>query len=134
MKEAAAQHPVAQMSAEERIALSEGRWQQSEQEIKNEIVRQAVEGRVVREVIRFPDGTEQVKVTKTEGIDPALLRALSTHHDRWARQLNNQISPDAGVSQVNVAVLQDFMGQGAGEKQLTATEWNSGQQDPVVDV
>lgn len=122
------------MSAEERIALSEGRWQQSEQEIKNEIVRQAVEGRVVREVIRFPDGTEQVKVTKTEGIDPALLRALSTHHDRWARQLNNQISPDAGVSQVNVAVLQDFMGQGAGEKQLTATEWNSGQQDPVVDV
>ncbi|WP_255444602.1 hypothetical protein [Synechococcus sp. PROS-U-1] len=127
MKEAASQHPVVQMSTDERIALSEARWQQSEDEIKNEICRQLLEGRVTREVIRFSDGTEQVKITKSESVDPALLRALSTHHDRRARQLNNQLSPDAGVSQVNVAVVQDFLKQGEGGKQLTASDWNDNQ-------
>ena len=117
VQEAARQHPVVKMSMEERIALSEARWQQSEEEIKMAIARQAAEGRVVREVIRYPDGKEQVKITKEEGVDPALLRALSTHHDRRARQLNNQISPEAGVSQVQVNVLKDFIGQGSEGKQ-----------------
>ena len=133
VKEAAAQHPVTKMSMDERIALSEARWQQSEEEIKMAITRQAAEGRIVREVIRYPDGKEQVKVTKEDGVDPALLRALSTHHDRRARQLNNQISPDAGVSQVQVNVLKDFIGQGDGNKAITAADWNN-TQDPPIDV
>ena len=131
VKEAAAQHPVVKMSMEERIALSEARWQQSEEEIKMAIARQAAEGRIVREVIRYSDGKEQVKVTKEDGVDPALLRALSTHHDRRARQLNNQISPEAGVSQVNVAVVQDFLKQGEGAKTLSASDWNSSQDAPI---
>ena len=125
VKEAAAQHPVVQMTVEERIALSEARWQQSEEEIKNEICRQLMEGREVKEVLTLPDGSVQTKVTHTKGVDPALLRALSTHHDSRARQLNNQISPEAGVSQVNVAVVQDFLKQGDGAKQITAADWNS---------
>ena len=133
IKEAAAQHPVVQLSTEERIALSEARWQASEDEIKAEITRQLHEGRVVREVIRFPDGTEQVKVTKSEGIDPALLRALSTHHDRRARQLNNQLSPDSNVQAVNVNVVKEFLQQGDGSQgRLSASEWND--QQGAIDV
>jgi len=136
IKEAASQHPVVKLSMEERIALSEARWQQSEDEIKCEIARQLSEGRETVEVLKLPDGSIQQKVTRIKGVDPALLRALSTHHDRRARQLNNQISPDAGVNQVNVAVVQDFLKQADSGKALTATDWNQGQQgdEGTIDV
>lgn len=132
IKEAAQQHPVAQMSTEERIALSEARWQQSEEEIKCEIARQLAEGRETVEVLKLPDGSIQQRVTRIKGVDPALLRALSTHHDRRARQLNNQLSPDAGVTQVNVSMVKEFLSQSDNSGKLSAAEWNESQS--VVDV
>ena len=136
IKKAAADHPVMALDLNERIALSEARWQRSEDEIRQEISRQLAEGRVTREVVRFSDGSEQVKITKAEGVDPALLRALSTHTDRRARQLNNQIAPDANMTAVNVNVVQDFLKQADGGKSLTAADWNHGQQQPddAIDV
>ena len=134
VKEAAAQHPVVAMSTEERIALSEARWQQSEDEIKAEITRQLHEGRETVEVLRLPDGSVQQRVTRIKGVDPALLRALSTHHDRRARQLNNQLSPDTGITQVNVSMVKEFLQQGDGGGKLTASEWNDSQTQRVVDV
>ena len=100
IQQSARNHPVNKLSLNERMAISEERWNISEREMREEIQEQRRNGRVVREIIRLPNGQEQVKVTKTEGVDPALLRALSTHHDRRARQLNNQLSPDAGVQAV----------------------------------
>ena len=52
------------------------------------------------------------------------LRALSTHHDRRARQLNNQLSPDAGLQQVNVNLVKDFLSQGDTQGKLGAQQWN----------
>ena len=131
IKEVAAAHPVNKLSLEERLALSEARWEQSEAEIKEAIAEQRANGRIVEEVIRFPDGSEQTKVTRTGGVDPALLRAYSTHHDRRARQLNNQAGADAGVQNVNVNVVRDFLGQAdKPAARLSADEWN----DNVVDV
>ena len=128
IKEAAAEHPVVSLSLEERIALSEARWQSSEDEIKTEIARQLMEGRETIEVLKLPDGSIQQKVTRTKGVDPALLRALSTHHDRRARQLNNQLSPDSSVQSVNVNVVREFLQQGESNKgHLTAAEWNAEQ-------
>ena len=124
IQEAAASHPVTQMPLEQRIALSEARWQQSEQEMVDAIAEQRANGRVTQEVIEFPDGTVQKKVTREAGVDPRLLRCLSTHHDRRARQLNNQVSPDVGVSQVNVNVVKDFLSQGETKGSLSAASWN----------
>ena len=124
IKQAAKNHPINKLSLDERMAISEERWNRSEQEIREEIQEQRRNGRIVREVIRLPNGLEQVKVTKTEGVDPALLRALSTHHDRRARQLNNQLSPDAGVQAVQVNVVKDFIQQGDTSGKLTPEQWN----------
>ena len=135
IKSAAALHPVNQLDYNERMALSEERWNLSEAQIREEIQQQRIRGRVTKTVTRFPDGKEQVEVTKHEGVDPALLRCLSTHHDRRARQLNNQISPDAGVNQVNVSLVQDFLGQGESTSKLSAAAWNEAQQEqPTIDV
>ena len=133
IKQAAAQHPVTALDLNERIALSEARWQTSEDEIRGEIVRQQKEGQIWREVTRHPDGTETVTIRKTYGVDPALLRALSTHHDRRARQLNNQLSPDQNVQAVNVSIVKDFLQQadGAGAR-LTPEQWN--EQQGSIDV
>jgi len=124
IKRAAKKHPVNKLSMEERMAVAEERSNLSEQEMREEIQEQRRNGRIVREVIRLPNGQEQVKVTKTEGVDPALLRALSTHHDRRARQLNNQLSPDAGVQAVQVNVVKDFIAQGDTSGKLTPEQWN----------
>ncbi|WP_028951767.1 TrfB-related DNA-binding protein [Synechococcus sp. CC9616] len=124
IKSVAKAHPINKLSMEERMALSEERWNLSEREMREEIQEQRRSGRVVREVIRLPNGHEQVKVTKTEGVDPALLRALSTHHDRRARQLNNQLSPDAGVQAVQVNVVRDFLQQGDTSGKLSPEQWN----------
>ena len=78
----------------------------------------------MREVIRFPDGKEQVKVTKEEGVDPGLLRTLSTHIDRRNRQAQNQMSPDAGIQAVQVNVVKDFIQQGDTHGKLSAEQWN----------
>ena len=124
IKRAAKNHPVNRLSLEERMAVAEERWNLSEQEMREEIQEQRRNGRIVREVTRLPSGHEQVKVTKTEGVDPALLRALSTHHDRRARQLNNQLSPDAGIQAVQVNVVKDFIQQGDNQGKLSADQWN----------
>ena len=112
IKEAAKANPIVALSYEERAALAEAKWNQVEHEIRDEIHEQRSKGRIVREVIRFPDGKEQVKITKEEGVDPALLRTLSTHIDRRNRQAQNQLSPDAGLQQVNVNVVREFLNQG----------------------
>ena len=92
--------------------------------MREEIEEQRRKGRVTREVTRFSDGSEQVKITKTEGIDPALLRALSTHIDRRNRQAQNQMAPDVTTNQVNVAVVRDFLSQGETKGSLSAASWN----------
>ena len=124
IKEAAKQHPTVSLSYEERAALAEAKWNQGEAELREEIEEQRRKGRVTREVTRFSDGSEQVKITKTEGIDPALLRALSTHIDRRNRQAQNQMAPDVTTNQVNVAVVRDFLSQGETKGSLSAASWN----------
>ena len=124
IKQSAKAHPINQLTLEERMAVSEERWNLSEQEIREEIQEQRRSGRIVREVIRLPNGQEQVKVTKTEGVDPSLLRALSTHHDRRARQLNNQMAPDTAVQAVQVNVVRDFLQQGDTAGKLSPEQWN----------
>ena len=122
-------NPVNNLSFEERAALSEARWQMSENQIREEIQRQRLEGRTVTRTTIFPDGTKQIETTQEHSIDPALLRALSTHHDRRNRHALNQASPDAAQTNVQVAVLQDFMSQGNGglDQKLSASEWNARQ-------
>jgi len=127
IKQAAKNHPVVALSLEERIALSEARWQLSEDELIEQIAYQRVHGRVTTERVMLPDGGVQVKEIHVQGVDPALLRALSNHHDRRARQLNNQISPDAGMQQVHVNVMKDFLGQGETKGSLSASSWNERQ-------
>lgn len=126
---------MVKLDLNERIALSEARWQTSEDELRTAIAEQRIEGRIVQKVITYPDGTKQTKVTREKGVDPALLRALSTHHDRRARQLNNQLAPDQSIQQVNVGIVKDFLGQakGAAAPQLTPEAWNQ-QQSGAIDV
>lgn len=125
IKQAAAKHPVNSLSLEERIALSEARWQISEDELRCEINQQRINGRIIQEVTTFPDGSTQIKQINERGVDPALLRALSMHHDRRARQLNNQVGTDATVQQVNVNMVKDFLGQAdAPSARLTPEQWN----------
>jgi len=133
IKQFAQAHPVTKLDLAERLALSEARWQQSEDELRAAIAEQQRDGRIVQEVITFPDGSQQKKVTREKGVDPALLRALSTHHDRRARQLNNQLSPDQNVQAVNVSIVKDFLQQadGAGAR-LTPEQWN--EQQGSIDV
>tara|TARA_Y100000385_G_C12921939_1_gene562975 strand:+ start:320 stop:712 length:393 start_codon:yes stop_codon:yes gene_type:complete len=66
IKNCAKHHPINQLSLEERMAVSEERWNLSEQEMREEIHQQRGNGRTVTEVIRLPNAQEQVKVTKTE--------------------------------------------------------------------
>ena len=134
IKKAAAEHPVNKLSLDERLALSEERWNKSEEQIKLEIARQQQEGRETVEVLKLPDGSIQQRITKVRGVDPALLRALSTHHDRRARQLNNQLAPDTGITQVNVSMVREFLQQGDGGGKLTAAEWNDHQSQAPIDV
>jgi hypothetical protein len=73
-------------------------------------------------------------VTSQEGVDPALLRAFSTHIDRRNRQSQNQLSPDAGMQQVNVNVVKDFLAQGESAGKLSAADWNGQEEQPAIDV
>ena len=135
IKEAAKQNPIVQLSYEERAALAEAKWQQVEDEIRQEIDGQRRNGRIVREVIRYPDGKEQVRVTRDEGVDPSLLRTLSTHTDRRNRQAQNQMAPDQAVNAVQVNVVRDFLQQGESTSKLSAAAWNEQQQEqPAIDV
>ena len=127
IKEAARQNPIVQLSYEERAALAEAKWQQVEDEIRQEIDEQRRNGRIVREVIRYPDGKEQVRVTRDEGVDPSLLRTLSTHTDRRNRQAQNQMAPDQAVNAVQVNVVRDFLQQGESTSKLSADAWNEQQ-------
>ena len=87
--------------------------------------------RIVTKTTTDPYGKVTTEVTHQKGVDPALLRALSTHHDRRARQLNNQISPDASMQAVQVNVVKDFIQQGESQGRLSAEDWNQSQ---AVDV
>ena len=64
IKQAAAEHPVTRLDLNERIALSEARWQTSEDELIDAINEQRRDGRITREVVRHPDGTETVTITR----------------------------------------------------------------------
>ena len=90
---------VNKLSLDERMAISEERWNLNEQEMRQAIADQRANGRTVTETITEPSGriTPRSLIRRER---PALLRALSAHHDRRARQLNNQIGPDAGVQAV----------------------------------
>ena len=124
IKKAAKNHPVNKLSIEERIAVSEERWNQSEAEIRAEIDKQVKHG--FKTVTKFiePSGKVSVEEVTEHRVDPALLRALSTHHDRRARQLNNQLAPDASVQAVQVNVVKDFLSQGEKQGKLSPEEWN----------
>ena len=124
IQQAAKNHPVNKLSLDERMAISEERWNLSEREMREAITQQRLNGRTVTETITEPRGRITTKVTHQAGVDPALLRALSTHHDRRARQLNNQLSPDAGVQAVQVNVVKDFIQQGESAGKLTPEQWN----------
>ena len=124
IKRAAKNHPVNKLSLDERMAVSEERWNLSEQEMREAIAHQRQHGRTVTETVTDPMGRTTVKTTHQPGVDPALLRALSTHHDRRARQLNNQLSPDAGVQAVQVNVVKDFIQQADSHGKLSAEQWN----------
>ena len=124
IKQAAKNHPINKLSIDERMAISEERWNLSEREMREAITQQRAHGRTVTETVTEPNGRITTKVTHQPGVDPALLRALSTHHDRRARQLNNQLSPDAGVSAVQVNVVKDFIQQGDNAGKLTPEQWN----------
>ena len=63
IKEAAKANPIVSLSYEERAALSEAKWNQVEHEIRDQIQEQRRNGRVVREVITYPDGKQQLKET-----------------------------------------------------------------------
>ena len=70
-----------------------------------------------------------------KGVDPALLRALSTHHDRRAPSAQQPAQPQTqGITQVNVSMVKEFLQQGDGGGKLTAAEWNDSQTQRVVDV
>ncbi len=124
IKDAAKNNPIVQLSYEERAALSEAKWNQVEGEIRESIEEQRVNGRVVREVIHFPDGKQQVKETREPGVDPALLRTLSTHIDRRNRQAQNQMAPDTNVQAVNVSIVRDFLNQSEKTAKLSPEQWN----------
>ena len=124
IQQAAKNHPVNKLSLDERMAISEERWNLSEREMREAINQQRHQGRTVTETITEPNGRVTTKTIHQPGVDPALLRALSTHHDRRARQLNNQLSPDAGVQAVQVNVVKDFIQQGETSGKLTPEQWN----------
>ena len=124
IQQAARNHPVNKLSLDERMAISEERWNISEREMREAIAHQRVHGRIVTETVTDPMGRTTVKTTHQPGVDPALLRALSTHHDRRARQLNNQLSPDAGVQAVQVNVVKDFIQQADSHGKLSVEQWN----------
>ena len=128
----AKEHPVNKLSMEQQMAVQAERWQAAEDAIRSQVLQQMVEGVVTTELITAPDGSVTKRVITKEGADPALLRAWSTHADRRARQLQGQISPDAGVNQVNVQVMKDFIGQGETKGQLSAGSWN--EQQGSIDV
>ena len=124
IKKTAKHHPINKLSMEERMAVSEERWDLSEREMRQTIHQQRGVGRTVTETITEPNGRVTTKVTHQAGVDPALLRALSTHHDRRARQLNNQMAPDTAVQAVQVNVVRDFLQQGDTAVKLSPEQWN----------
>ena len=124
IQQAAKAHPINRLTLEQRMALSEARWDLSEREMREAISQQRHQGRTVTETITEPNGRVTTKTIHQPGVDPALLRALSTHHDRRARQLNNQLSPDAGVQAVQVNVVRDFLQQGDNQGKLSPEQWN----------
>lgn len=126
---------AAPKSREEIAAELIGRWNEAERLIRGEIERQRREGRTTTTITTFADGTQRVEQQHTPGADPALVRALSTHVDRRARQALNQIAPaDGAASQeaIRVFLQQPLTGAewdaGKWNGRMTADEWNAQQE------
>ena len=124
VKEAAREHPVGQLTPDERMAVAEGRWQLAEDAIRSEINKQRETGVRTVETTTDAQGRMVVKETVEHRIDPQLLKAWSTHSDRRARQMLGQLSPDANVQAVNVNLVKDFLSQGDQQGKLSAQQWN----------
>ena len=125
-------------SRAELVAELAERWASAEREIRAEVAHQRIHGRVTTTITTLPDGGQRVEQQHTPGVDPGLLRCLSTHTDRRSRQAMGQLAPADGGSQhlenVRVFLTQpaadgaawDALGWGAGGK-LTAEQWNARQ-------
>jgi len=111
---AAAAADALPQNREELAAELHQRWGEAERVIREEIDRQRCEGRVTTTITTRPDGTQVVEQQHTPGVDAGLLRVLSTHADRRARQALNQLAPaesDGGVSEaVRVFLTQPLTG------------------------
>ena len=124
VQQAARNHPVNKLSLDERMAVSESRWQLAEDAIRSEIAKQIETGFKTTKRVTDAGGRVQLEETVEHRVDPALLRAWSTHTDRRARQLQNQLAPDANVQAVNVNLVKDFLSQGDQQGKLSAQQWN----------
>lgn len=138
IREAAGQAAAAlPQSREELAAELVRRWDEAEGVIRGQIAEQQRSGRVVTTVVVRPDGSQVVERQHTAGVDPGLVRALSTHVDRRARQALNQaaIAEGAGgtshLDAVRVFLTQPMTGPefSAGKwGSMTAAEWNNQQE------
>ena len=99
-----------------------------------------IHGRVTTKVTTLADGSHVVERTHQQGVDVGLLRALSTHVDRRARQATNQAAVADGSAHLdNVRV---FLTQPAADgaawdamawnkpPKLTPEQWNAKQDGP----
>lgn len=122
---------------EELAAELHQRWGEAERVIREEIDRQRREGRITTTITTRADGTQVVEQQHTPGVDAGLLRCLSTHADRRARQALNQAavadgagSPDH-LESVRVFLTQPMAGAefeaGRWGGAMTAAEWNARQ-------
>jgi hypothetical protein len=123
---------------EELAAELHQRWGEAERVIREEIDRQRREGRITTTITTRPDGTQVVEQQHTPGVDAGLLRCLSTHADRRARQALNQTAVADGAHNPAEAI-RVFLTQPMGGAEfeagrwggaMTAAEWSS-QQDAL---
>ena len=140
---AVAAEALPQSRAELAAELAE-RWASAEREIRAEVAHQRIHGRVATTITTLPDGGQRVEQQHTPGVDPGLLRCLSTHTDRRSRQAMGQLAPADGGSQhlenVRVFLTQpaadgaawDALGWGAAGGKVTAEQWNN-QQDALAE-
>ena len=129
-------------SREELAAELAERWASTEREIRAEVAHQRIHGRVTTTITTLPDGGQRVEQQHTPGVDPGLLRCLSTHTDRRSRQAMGQLAPvDGGnpIEAVRVFLTQpaasgaewDALGWGTTGGKVTAEQWNN-QQDALA--
>ena len=129
-------------SREELAAELAERWASAEREIRAEVARQRIHGRVTTTITTLADGSQRVEQQHTPGVDHGLLRVLSTHTDRRSRQAMGQLAPaDATGHQEALQVFfhQPLTGAewdaarwSGGPEKLSAEQWNE-RQDALVE-